>query len=259
MERKRPFYYQYAWAYDLIVEPKTEKRVRFFKEIFELLNLSDSAKILDAGCGTGNLAMALASEGFNVTGIDVSESFVNNAIKQNPENSNPYFIVGDILKIEYTNTFDAIICRGVLNDIIDETARKAVFSIFHQALKPNGIFIADVREWNETIKRKTLDPVLEKQVNTENGLLTFMSETHLNKAERMLEISEIHQLISDEKTSCSKNFFKMKCWTLEEIVEYSNDTHFSIEKVFGDYETNSKIGQTDRLVFVLAKTDTTNL
>jgi hypothetical protein len=90
-------------------------------------------------------------------------------------------------------------------------------------------------------------------VNTEKGLLTFVSETHLDKTGRMLEISETHRLVSDEKTACSKNFFKMKCWTLQEITEYSNNNGFLIENIFGDYDYNSKIGQTDRLVFVLKK------
>ena len=46
-----------------------------------LVDLIDSAKVkpcktIDLGCGTGNYAIYLASQGFDVTGIDISPSAI---------------------------------------------------------------------------------------------------------------------------------------------------------------------------------------
>ena len=120
MTSKRPFYYEYAWAYYLLVDANTEKRVNFIKEIIAGNHLPSPLTILDAGCGSGRLSEALASEGFNVTGIDLSEVFVNEAVNRNIFNTNLFFEVGNILDIDFSNTFDLIICRGVLNDIIEK-------------------------------------------------------------------------------------------------------------------------------------------
>jgi len=41
--------------------------------------------------------------------------------------------------------YAAILCRGVLNDIIDDDRRDAVFAAFARALRPNGVLILAVR------------------------------------------------------------------------------------------------------------------
>jgi len=250
---KRPFYYEYAWAYDLLIDAKTEKRIRFIKQIIKEYNHAGVIKILDAGCGSGSLSLALASEGFEMTGMDLSEALIDEAIKRDHENINPHFEVENILSSDYTNIFDIIICRGVLNDFIEDTERSDIFKIFYKALKKNGMLIADVREWEETKKRKLLLPVQEKKVETEKGLLTFISETNLNDSDKTLNIKETHLLVQDGNKICSENFFIMKCWTLREIIQYSKNTKFSVEKLFSDYDSSAKIGQTDRIVFVLRK------
>lgn len=250
----RPFYYEYAWAYNLMVNPEIEKQVNFLKQAVKEYSHNNLIEILDAGCGPGGLSLAMASEGFKVTGIDLSEAMINEAKNQKPGSTNPCFKVGNILQSNYSNHFDVIICRGVLNDITKEEDRRKIFSLFYTALKKNGVFIADVREWEATLKRKTLDPIYEKTLNTKEGTLTFRSETWANISEKKIDISEWHQLRDNGNIIFSHYFFTMKCWTLPEIIRYSIDQNFSIENIFSDYNIKSKIGESDRIVFVLKKT-----
>ena len=67
--------------------------------------------------------------------------------------------------------YDAILCRGVLNDFVDEEGRHVVFAAFARALRPGGVVILDVREWEATAERKGREPIFRKSVVTDRGQL----------------------------------------------------------------------------------------
>jgi chemotaxis methyl-accepting protein methylase len=67
------------------------------------------------------------------------------------------FGVGDILKLS-ASRYDAILCRGVLNDLVDEDARSSAFASFGRALRKGGVLVLDVREWDATAARKSREP-----------------------------------------------------------------------------------------------------
>lgn len=58
--------------------------------------------ILDASCGYGRISNSLAALGYRVTGIDISNYFINLARKQAKEQGlNVFYIVGDILNKKF--------------------------------------------------------------------------------------------------------------------------------------------------------------
>jgi hypothetical protein len=81
------------------------------------------------------------------------------------------FEVGDILT-RSAERYDAILCRGVLNDLVDDSAREAAFDAFASALQPRGVLILDVREWDASAARKAREPIFRKRVSTDRGELT---------------------------------------------------------------------------------------
>ncbi|WP_321289549.1 class I SAM-dependent methyltransferase [uncultured Sunxiuqinia sp.] len=116
------------------------------RKLIERGGIKSGMKILDLGCGEGNVTFLLSnyvgSEGI-VVGIDSNENAIDNARKKSIElgHSNLYFIVGDItqdFKIEHSN-FDVIIVRRALM-YLSNLQSTIVAAIKH--LKPNGIFLA---------------------------------------------------------------------------------------------------------------------
>ena len=49
--------------------------------------------VVELGCGFGNMTGMLALDGFNVTGVDISQTAIDKAKEYNPENN---FVVGDV-------------------------------------------------------------------------------------------------------------------------------------------------------------------
>jgi 2-polyprenyl-3-methyl-5-hydroxy-6-metoxy-1,4-benzoquinol methylase len=54
---RRPFYTQFAWAYDLIIASPVTLRCDFIKDLFFRRGVLPGSRILDAGCGTGSYSI----------------------------------------------------------------------------------------------------------------------------------------------------------------------------------------------------------
>lgn len=247
----RPFYKEFAWAYDLIIIAPVSSRCDFIKGILSQRGVLYGSNILDTGCGTGNYSIELARRGYIVTGLDISRELISEAKKKSESKSLPLkFEIGDILKLSSTQKFDGILCRGVLNDIIDDKSRREVFFSFACALRKNGVLILDVREWNSTVIRKTKEPVFEKSVETDKGKLTFRSFTQLDNKTRRMLVNERYTIEKDDEDIVSEYNFIMQCWTKEELHNNLVNTGFGSIVYFGDYDRNIQMGSTDRIVAV---------
>ena len=164
------------------------------------------------------------------------------------------FAVADILAPPIAR-YEAILCRGVLNDMIDDDRRDAVFAAFARALRPNGALILDVREWGASVERKTREPVFRKRVSTDRGELTFTSVTELDREHRLLRISERHELIGRGDERVSDYQFVMRCWEREELNTLFARHGFRNIQYFGAYDHGVELGATDRLVAVAERSD----
>jgi len=157
--------------------------------------------------------------------------------------------VGDITRLPRSR-YAAILCRGVLNDIVDDRGRDAVFESFAKALQPHGTLILDVREWAASVERKAREPLFRKRVSTARGDLTFTSVTTLDHEKRQLLISEQHELVASGQTHVSDYNFVMRCWERDEINTLLARHHFGEVSCFGAYSPDVAAGATDRLVVV---------
>lgn len=120
----------------------TETEVAFLND---LLALPPDASILDMGCGTGRHSVALARQGFCVTGVDLSEHMLQKAReKAEAAEVDVTFLQGDATRFACEPVFDAAIglCEGSIgllgrgDDPIERDL--AVLRNLHAALKPGG-------------------------------------------------------------------------------------------------------------------------
>lgn len=100
---------------------------------------------LDLGCGTGTTAFTLAQLGFNVTGIDISETAIEMANElAKTQKLNIRFQVYDLLLLnQLEEKFDVIYDSHCHHCIVFEDDRKLVLSGIKKILNADGIFILD--------------------------------------------------------------------------------------------------------------------
>jgi len=251
----RPFYDEYAWAYGLVIPPPNEQQLDFIAEVFARRGVGAGSRVVDAGCGVGRYALGLARRRYVVEGVDRSPSLVEGARGRADEEGGlaASFRVGDILKLQADARFDGLLCRGVLNDLLDGQGRERAFSSFAGALRRGGAVVLDVREWEATARRKIREPVFEKTVETPRGSLTFLSVTRVDPGTRRLLVEERHTLRAGGAERVSAYDFQMRCWTREELEARMSRAGFGGFEFFGAYERATPAGATDRLVCVADK------
>lgn len=99
-------------------------------------------EILEIGCGEGGNLLPFAKAGCSVTGVDLAEKKIADAIRFFKEKkADGRFIASDIFKItEFENTFDLIICHDVIEHISD---KETFMANLKRYLKPSGtVFMA---------------------------------------------------------------------------------------------------------------------
>ncbi|MDQ0229346.1 class I SAM-dependent methyltransferase [Metabacillus malikii] len=110
---------------------------KFGQSIIELLKPSKDERILDIGCGTGDLTNRIATQTAYTLGIDFSERMITQAKQKYP---NIPFQVCDATNMNFSDEFDAVFSNAALHWI--KPPHKALTCI-HSSLKTGGRFVAE--------------------------------------------------------------------------------------------------------------------
>ena len=109
--------------------------------VYSLVEPSRGERILDVGCGRGELAFALAAAGAQVEGVDYSEDAIAVAKKTfGGKCGNLRYTHADIFKMEHLDSFDKIVMADVVEHIEQEVLEK-IFEKIAGSLNPNGCLI----------------------------------------------------------------------------------------------------------------------
>jgi ubiquinone/menaquinone biosynthesis C-methylase UbiE len=113
---------------------------------FFLPHLTPTARVLDAGCGRGTIAVGLASAAGSVVGVDAEDDF-SDARRHALEHgiTNVEFRVGDVYALDLPDeSFDACFCHSVLEAL--ERPLDALRSL-RRVLVPGGVLGAACVEY----------------------------------------------------------------------------------------------------------------
>ncbi|OHX37131.1 methyltransferase type 11 [Methylomonas sp. LWB] len=143
--------------------------------------------ILELGCGTGAHAVHLARKGFNVVGVDISDSMLKRAEIRKAElpkeiSSRLTFLQADVRTVRLEEYFDAVISLfHVINYQTTNTNLENTFTTAASHLKPGGVFLFDFWYGPAVL---TLQPeVRVKRFDDETVKITRIAEPvmHINK------------------------------------------------------------------------------
>ncbi|WP_449537721.1 class I SAM-dependent methyltransferase [Ferdinandcohnia sp. Marseille-Q9671] len=105
--------------------------------LIELVNPTNGERILDLGCGTGDLANKLHEMGVKVLGVDKSENMIKQASQKYPHLS---FQVHDATNLDFECEFDAVFSNATLHWV--KPALNVLHTV-HKSLKQGGRFVAE--------------------------------------------------------------------------------------------------------------------
>jgi len=95
--------------------------------------------VLDAGCGTGRVAIELARRGVAVVGADLDDGMLDAARRKAPQLD---WICADLATLELTRRFDVVVMAGNVMIFVEPGTEAAVVARMAAHLEPSGRLIA---------------------------------------------------------------------------------------------------------------------
>jgi len=101
--------------------------------------------VLDAGCGTGRVAVELSRRGIEVAGVDLDEGMLVTALRKAPH---LLWVVGDLADVTVTDEdgslahFDLVVAAGNVMIFLAPGTEARVVSNLSRHLAPGGLLVA---------------------------------------------------------------------------------------------------------------------
>ena len=227
----------------------TENKAPYQVEgILRMLNIEPPSKILDLCCGFGRHSLVLASKGYNVTGLDLSEKYLQEA-RQKAESMrvNLELEKRDMRDIQFFDEFDAVVNLYTAFGFFDtESEDMLVLQGVARALKPNGQFLID------TINRDYVTHSQQTQSWSIDNCSVILEERVFDFFKSRLEI--IHHLI-DDKGSKRKLESSYRLYTLKEMLDMFNQAGLTLTDIYGDFDGSHYAANSPRMILVARRKD----
>lgn len=199
------------------------------KDLYDLILknvlIGKNAKVLDLACGAGRHSFLFAKNGFDVTGVDISENLLNVAKRTAGElGLSVSFIKSDLRNLHLTENFSLIINLFTSFGYFEsDDENSEVIKIASQHLVDNGYFIIDF--FNVTYLKKNLISISYDK--TDEGVI---------KQERIFEGNRIVKKITFNKKGNQKLYHEsVRTFSKNELVSLMMKYDLKIQKIFGDY------------------------
>jgi SAM-dependent methyltransferase len=133
-----------------VIPEETTKAEADFLE--KHLQLSPGARVLDAPCGGGRLAIELAARGCRMVGVDISPQFLDAGRQAARERGlGVEWRQADMRDLPWHGEFDAAYCAGSSFGFLGDEGDRQFLSAVARTLKPRGRFFADFKAAESTL------------------------------------------------------------------------------------------------------------
>ena len=206
--------------------------------------------LLDLACGTGRMTLELARRGYDMTGVDYSPEMLDIARDAaESEGHDVLWLCQDMREFELYGTVDVTVCcLDSINHLTSTRDVKKCFSLVHNYLVPDGLFIFDI---NGKYKFENIysdrSYVMEEQggvciwqnyYNEKNGICDFYITLFSEEADGRYERYDQVQ--------------REKMYTLRSIKGMLKDTGFEFIGAYSDFDFSFASDQNER-IYVVAR------
>ncbi|WP_462412281.1 class I SAM-dependent DNA methyltransferase [Neobacillus sp. Marseille-QA0830] len=245
-------YEQFAFLYDeLMKEAPYDEWVRFVKEKLEQYDVK-GARLLDLACGTGQLSIRFAKQGFQVTGVDLSSEMLAVAqTKAEQEGVKIPLYQQNMAELEAPGTFDIIgIFCDSLNYLETEQEVQETFARVFDHLEPGGLFIFDVHSLY-----KMTDIFIDQTFAFDDEVISYIWNSFPGENPFSVE-HELSFFVLDEATGKYDRYeelHKQRTFPPEQYGSWLRQKGFKLLEINADFEHTAPQSQSERIFFIAQK------
>lgn len=210
-----------------------------------LLGVDAPAAILDLACGPGRHVVELARRGYDVTGVDVSEAFLEVARAAcASEGLSPDLVCADMRSFERPGAFDAALSMSTSFGYFDDPADDArVLRNVHRSLRPGGALLM------ELLGKEVVALAHDGRKWTQEGDALLLTEQHVRPGWTWVDNRMI--LISDGERS--EVTLSHRLYAGAELASLLVEGGFRDVELFGGFDGSPYDHTATRLVAIARK------
>jgi ubiquinone/menaquinone biosynthesis C-methylase UbiE len=244
-------YESFAYWYDTLMnEAPYDAWQSFVQKKLKVYGRQGAKRILDVGCGTGELAVRLAKEGFLVTGVDLSENMLAIAqAKAEAQQVTIEFFQQNMTELKGFSSFDCVtIFCDSLNYLLEESEVRQTFSRIYELLREDGLLLFDV---HSTYK---MDRIFQDAVFTSNDEeISYIWSCYPLSLPHSVE----HELTffvrgDDGKYERHDELHRQRTYEIDQYKQWLTEAGFTVLEITADF-TDEAPSETSERVFFVAK------
>ncbi len=217
--------------------------------------------VLELGCGTGRITMALAEAGKRVTGLDLSERMLERAVKKRAAlrveaRERVHLVQGDMAKFDLGEKFRLIIIPfRPFQHLLEVQQQMDCLECVRKHLRPDGRLILDVFQ---TDAERMHDPVhmreaLVTEYKTADGRQVRISErvAAFHRAEQRNDVEMIFSI----RHKNGRQERLVFAWPLRYFFRYEVEhllarCGFRVKALYGDFDRSAIRDDSPEMIFV---------
>jgi SAM-dependent methyltransferase len=206
----------YSQYYDLLYRDKNYRgEADYVLSLLRRFSRNGGKKLLELGCGTGRHAALFAEAGFDVTGVDMSDTMLERARKNHPDIA---FVRADARHVKLGSKFDAVTS---LFHVASYQTGNQDFSDYLESVRshllPGGLFIFDY--WHGPGVLTDLPETRQKHLESGNFKVVRTAIPTLHPSENVVNVH--YQILAreqgDDETHEISEDHRMRYFFLPEI------------------------------------------
>lgn len=222
--------------------------LKFYKK---WLPKNKNARILELCCGTGRLTIPIAKDGYNISGVDITSSMLEQAkVKALEADLEVEFIEADIRTLDLPEKYDLIFIP--FNSIHHLYQTKDLFKALNAVknlLTENGVFLFDC--YNPNIQYITENEKRQTEIaeyKTKDGREVLIKQKMRYENRTQINRIEWHYYINGEFDSLQN--LDMRLYFPQELDSYLEQNGFTIIHKFGDFKEEEFTDSSKKQIFV---------
>jgi SAM-dependent methyltransferase len=245
-------YGRFAYLYDKLMEDIPYDKWQIIVEEYSKKYQVSGKRLLDLACGTGELSCRFAMQGYQVTGVDLSEDMLAVAMaKADEEGLKIPFFQQNMAELEIMDKFDliTIFCDSI-NYLLSEQEVLQTFEGVANHLTEDGLFLFDVHtehKMENIFKDQTFTHIDEDicyiwncfqgefPLSVEHELTFFVSDSSGKKYDRVEE------------------YHFQRSFPIQQYISWLDLAGFNTMHILGDLENQPPTEETERVLFIARK------
>ncbi|UII54948.1 class I SAM-dependent methyltransferase [Cytobacillus spongiae] len=246
-------YGDFAYIYDeLMSHVPYDQWVKLVKDKQEKYSINEGNQLLDLACGTGELSIRFANEGFAVTGIDLSEDMLAVAHSKAMEHQQSIqFLQQDMSELEGLDQFDIIgIFCDSLNYLQTEEQVTQTFKSVFNYLKDGGLFIFDVHS-----VFKVMQVFMNQTFALNDEEISYIWHSYQGEHPNSVE-HDLTFFVFDEETGSYNRYDELhfqRTFPIQVYEAWLKEIGFELLDITADFENTPPQTQSERIFFTLRK------